>query len=76
MEEPPSDYPGRSGDIHLLKTRRQIHGSSQTFLETLTHHSHTLKAKANQRFHFTLNQYERNRERRQYGVGVLHYTSA
>lgn len=54
MKEPPSDYTGRSGDTHLLKTRRQIHGISQIFLQTLTHHSLTLRAKPNQRFHFTL----------------------
>lgn len=54
MEEPPSDYTGRSGDTHLLESRRQIHGNSQIFLQTLTHYSLTLKAKANQRFHFTL----------------------
>lgn len=54
MEEPPSDCTGKSGDTHLLKTRRQIHGISQILLQTLTHHSLTLKAKANQRFHFTL----------------------
>lgn len=59
MGEQHSDCTGTSSDTYLLETKRQNHGISQIFLQTVTDHNLTLKAKAHRTFGFTLTNTER-----------------
>lgn len=54
-----------SREIYLLETRRQSHGFSQLFIQTVADHSLTLNAKAKLSFHFTLTNMRREREIKQ-----------